>query len=153
MRFPNSFFSPFSCWMCIKETNFLLGLYIFWKLYISASKRISYFVCITFLRESAFLVYISWTLWATKHILPLLASLFEELSDLSTNSPDFIENTDISKKKSAVEKNAPFWKVQKNFFMDLKFGRYVNDFLKFSVKNAHATSSNWPRFNCAIFVK
>ena len=37
--------------------------------------------------------------------------------------------------------------------MDLKFGRFVNALLKFSVKNAQATSSNLPRFNCAIFVK
>ena len=44
-----------------------------------------------------------------KNFLPLLASLFEELSDRkgifsnrSTNSPDFAENTDFSKKKSAI---------------------------------------------------
>ena len=45
----------------------------------------------------------------------LIASLFKELSDKkrnfsnrSTNSPDFAENTDFSKKKSAIEKNPPF---------------------------------------------
>ena len=50
-----------------------------------------------------------------KIFLPLLASLFEELSDKkrnfsnrSTNSPDFAENTDFLKKKSAIEKNPPF---------------------------------------------
>ena len=49
-----------------------------------------------------------------KIFLRLLASLFKELSDRkgifsnrSTNSPDFAEKIDFSKKKSAIDKNPP----------------------------------------------
>ena len=46
-------------------------------------------------------------------------------SNRSTNSPDFAENTDFSKKKSAIGKNPPFWKIQKLFFMDLRFRNWT----------------------------
>ena len=41
-----------------------------------------------------------------KIFLPLLASLFEELSNRRTNSSDFAENIDFSKKKSAIESSS-----------------------------------------------
>ena len=80
-----------------------------------------------------------------KIFLLLLASLFEELSDKKgnfSNSADFAENTDFSKKKSAIEKNPPFWKNKENIFMDSHLGNYIYVLFKFIAKDAHATSSN-----------
>ena len=37
------------------------------------------------------------------------------------------------------------------FSMNLNFESYFHLSLRFDAQNAHATSSNWPRFNIAIF--
>ena len=46
----------------------------------------------------------------------------------------FCEKDWCFKKKSGIEKNPPFWKIQKVFLMDSKFGRHSYALLKFSVK-------------------
>ena len=67
-------------------------------------------------------------------------------------SADFAENTDFSKKKSAVEKNPPFWNIRIFFFMDLRFRNWTYIQTRFWLKNCHATSSSQARFVCCIFV-
>ena len=57
----STFNSSISCWDSIKGTDFLLGSYIFWKLYITVSKRVSHFVSITIVRGStACFLFASW---------------------------------------------------------------------------------------------
>ena len=39
------------------------------------------------------------------------------------------------------------------FFMDSMLGTYFYIFFRFNAKNAHATSSNWPRLIDAVLLK
>ena len=58
----------------------------------------------------------------------------------------------LSTLSTASNKKTPFWKIQKLFFMDLRFRNWTYIQTSFRLKNHHATSSSQARCICRVFV-